>query len=81
MFQYRYLIRVTEMKLKNLTVFVVVLFCFVLLYFIYQVNKSVHCKGMWDKLNCWPPAALGETVSQPCPDHEFFNSEGEMWHT
>ncbi|XP_075871922.1 secretin receptor isoform X2 [Nelusetta ayraudi] len=40
------------------------------------VNKSIHCKGMWDKLNCWPPAALGEIVSQPCPDHEFFNSEG-----
>ncbi|XP_047432481.1 secretin receptor isoform X2 [Mugil cephalus] len=37
-------------------------------------DTGVHCKGMWDDLNCWPPAALGETVSQPCP--EFFNSEG-----
>uniref|UniRef100_A0A3B4FME1 Secretin receptor-like n=1 Tax=Pundamilia nyererei TaxID=303518 RepID=A0A3B4FME1_9CICH len=35
-------------------------------------NNSMHCKGMWDDLNCWPPAFLGETVSQPCP--EFFNS-------
>ncbi|XP_054479952.1 secretin receptor [Anoplopoma fimbria] len=39
-------------------------------------NISVHCKGMWDDLNCWPHASLGETVSQPCP--EFFNSEGEV---
>ncbi|KAA8579568.1 hypothetical protein FQN60_006661, partial [Etheostoma spectabile] len=36
-------------------------------------NISVHCEGMWDELNCWPPASLGETVSQPCP--EFFNSQ------
>lgn len=43
-------------------------------------NISVHCKGMWDDLNCWPPASLGETVSQPCPKHEFFSSEGEMQH-
>ncbi|XP_071320325.1 secretin receptor isoform X1 [Trachinotus anak] len=39
-------------------------------------NISVHCQGMWDDLNCWPPASLGETVSQPCPD--FFNSEGTV---
>ncbi|XP_039907492.1 secretin receptor-like [Simochromis diagramma] len=39
-------------------------------------NNSVHCKGMWDDLNCWPPAFLGETVSQPCP--EFFNSGGKV---
>ncbi|XP_067349614.1 secretin receptor [Channa argus] len=39
-------------------------------------NGTVHCKGMWDHLNCWPPASIGETVSQPCP--EFFNSEGEI---
>uniref|UniRef100_A0A3Q3L2M8 Secretin receptor-like n=1 Tax=Mastacembelus armatus TaxID=205130 RepID=A0A3Q3L2M8_9TELE len=39
-------------------------------------NVSVHCKGMWDHLNCWPPASLGETVSQPCP--EFFNSDGQV---
>ncbi|XP_034720596.1 secretin receptor isoform X1 [Etheostoma cragini] len=39
-------------------------------------NISVHCKGMWDELNCWPPASLGDTVSQPCP--QFFNSEAEV---
>uniref|UniRef100_A0A8D3CC66 Secretin receptor n=1 Tax=Scophthalmus maximus TaxID=52904 RepID=A0A8D3CC66_SCOMX len=39
-------------------------------------KRNVHCKGMWDDLNCWPPAALGETVSQPCP--EFFNSDGTV---
>ncbi|XP_014192812.1 secretin receptor isoform X2 [Haplochromis burtoni] len=39
-------------------------------------NNSMHCKGMWDDLNCWPPAFLGETVSQPCP--EFFNSGGKV---
>ncbi|XP_030609840.1 secretin receptor [Archocentrus centrarchus] len=39
-------------------------------------NNSVHCGGMWDHLNCWPPAFLGETVSQPCP--EFFNSGGKV---
>uniref|UniRef100_A0A3B4UB54 Secretin receptor n=1 Tax=Seriola dumerili TaxID=41447 RepID=A0A3B4UB54_SERDU len=41
-----------------------------------QFKLYVHCKGMWDDLNCWPPASLGETVSQPCP--EFFNSEGTV---
>ncbi|XP_041834568.1 secretin receptor isoform X2 [Melanotaenia boesemani] len=40
-------------------------------------NISVHCQGMWDDLNCWPPASLGETVSQPCP--EFFNSQGKVY--
>uniref|UniRef100_A0A3Q0SP82 Secretin receptor n=1 Tax=Amphilophus citrinellus TaxID=61819 RepID=A0A3Q0SP82_AMPCI len=49
------------------------------LYFIYKENNSVHCGGMWDHLNCWPPAFLGETVSQPCP--EFFNSGGTIKHT
>uniref|UniRef100_UPI0037E71D6E secretin receptor-like n=1 Tax=Semicossyphus pulcher TaxID=241346 RepID=UPI0037E71D6E len=41
-------------------------------------NTIVHCKGMWDDLNCWPPASLGETVTQPCPIHEFFSSEGKV---
>uniref|UniRef100_A0A8C2WMP4 Secretin receptor n=1 Tax=Cyclopterus lumpus TaxID=8103 RepID=A0A8C2WMP4_CYCLU len=40
-----------------------------------MADMLVHCMGMWDDLNCWPPASLGETVSQPCP--EFFNSDGE----
>uniref|UniRef100_A0A1A8BUE0 Secretin receptor n=2 Tax=Nothobranchius TaxID=28779 RepID=A0A1A8BUE0_NOTKA len=39
-------------------------------------NISLNCNGMWDDLNCWPPASLGETVSQPCPD--FFNSAGKV---
>lgn len=34
----------------------------------------MQCNGMWDHLNCWPPASLGEMVSQPCP--EF--SEGDI---
>ncbi|XP_056882983.1 secretin receptor isoform X1 [Takifugu flavidus] len=41
-------------------------------------NISVYCKGMWDDLNCWPPASLGETVPQPCPNHEFFHSQGTV---
>uniref|UniRef100_A0A3B5BIM5 Secretin receptor-like n=1 Tax=Stegastes partitus TaxID=144197 RepID=A0A3B5BIM5_9TELE len=41
-----------------------------------SVCPNVHCKGMWDDLNCWPPASLEETVSQPCPD--FFDSEGKI---
>ncbi|KAM7365377.1 hypothetical protein PAMP_016310 [Pampus punctatissimus] len=32
---------------------------------------------MWDDLNCWPSASLGETVSQPCP--EFYNAEGKVY--
>ncbi|XP_028318916.1 secretin receptor isoform X2 [Gouania willdenowi] len=39
-----------------------------------ETNVSVHCRGMWDELNCWPPSVVGETVSQPCPD--LFDSDG-----
>ncbi|XP_077406993.1 vasoactive intestinal polypeptide receptor 2-like [Vanacampus margaritifer] len=42
-----------------------------------EKNTSVNCNGMWDNLNCWPPASLGETVSQPCP--EVFNGEGKVY--
>ncbi|XP_061841351.1 secretin receptor [Nerophis lumbriciformis] len=44
---------------------------------IQENNMSVHCKGMWDDLNCWPPASIGETVSQACP--EVFNAEGRVY--
>lgn len=25
------------------------------------------CSAVWDDLNCWPHAEVGETVSRPCP--------------
>ncbi len=25
------------------------------------------CSTLWDDLNCWPHAEVGETVSRPCP--------------
>ncbi|KAM9328436.1 vasoactive intestinal polypeptide receptor 2-like [Pholidichthys leucotaenia] len=39
-------------------------------------EDSAQCQGMWDNLTCWPPASIGETVSQPCP--EFFSSQGKI---
>lgn len=26
-----------------------------------------ECRGWWDHVNCWPHAAVGDVVSQPCP--------------
>uniref|UniRef100_A0A6Q2Y888 Secretin receptor n=1 Tax=Esox lucius TaxID=8010 RepID=A0A6Q2Y888_ESOLU len=42
----------------------------------FTIIPSSHsdCTVMWDHLNCWLPAFVGETVSQPCPN--FFKSEG-----
>uniref|UniRef100_A0A4W5R9U4 Secretin receptor n=1 Tax=Hucho hucho TaxID=62062 RepID=A0A4W5R9U4_9TELE len=31
------------------------------------IVSPVECRGLWDHLNCWPHADVGETVSQPCP--------------
>ncbi|XP_056157077.1 vasoactive intestinal polypeptide receptor-like [Lampris incognitus] len=42
----------------------------------FNATKETDCVGMWEDLNCWPPAFMGETVSQPCP--EFFSSEGKV---
>ncbi|XP_071373993.1 vasoactive intestinal polypeptide receptor-like [Centroberyx affinis] len=43
---------------------------------LFNTSKATDCMGMWDSLNCWPPASLGETVSQPCP--ELYSSEGKV---
>ncbi|XP_018587787.1 secretin receptor-like isoform X2 [Scleropages formosus] len=40
-----------------------------------SVDSGPGCPGMWDMLNCWPHAQLGETVSQPCPT--FLHTKGE----
>ncbi|XP_034031529.1 vasoactive intestinal polypeptide receptor-like [Thalassophryne amazonica] len=42
----------------------------------FNADRITDCMGMWDTLNCWPSAAVGESVSQPCP--EFFSSEGKV---
>uniref|UniRef100_A0A672RDY2 Secretin receptor-like n=1 Tax=Sinocyclocheilus grahami TaxID=75366 RepID=A0A672RDY2_SINGR len=41
---------------------------------IYQENLTetgstrTGCSALWDDLNCWPHAEVGETVSRPCPN-------------
>ncbi|KAJ8003526.1 hypothetical protein DPEC_G00149270 [Dallia pectoralis] len=35
------------------------------------------CKVIWDHFNCWLPAFVGETVSQPCP--HFVKSQGKVY--
>ncbi|XP_040912297.1 secretin receptor [Toxotes jaculatrix] len=36
-----------------------------------------ECRGWWDQLNCWPHAAVGEIVSQPCP--RFLHTTGRVF--
>ncbi|XP_023682426.1 secretin receptor [Paramormyrops kingsleyae] len=42
-----------------------------------SVDFQTGCKGMWDHLNCWPYANIGETISQPCPT--FLHTNGEVF--
>ncbi|KAM6978657.1 secretin receptor [Tautogolabrus adspersus] len=35
------------------------------------------CRGWWDHLNCWPHAAVGDVVSQPCP--RFLHTTGRVF--
>ncbi|XP_036423816.1 secretin receptor [Colossoma macropomum] len=37
---------------------------------------STGCSVLWDHLNCWPHAQVGETVSQPCPT--FLRVKGDV---
>ncbi|XP_056144853.1 secretin receptor [Lampris incognitus] len=39
--------------------------------------SQTECTGLWDHLNCWPPAVVGEVVSQPCP--MFLHSSGRVF--
>ncbi|XP_026866051.2 secretin receptor [Electrophorus electricus] len=45
---------------------------------IYQENLthsgSSGCNALWDHLNCWPHAQVGETISKPCPP--FLRTKG-----
>uniref|UniRef100_A0A6Q2XQK1 Secretin receptor n=1 Tax=Esox lucius TaxID=8010 RepID=A0A6Q2XQK1_ESOLU len=40
-------------------------------------NMTLGCRGYWDHLNCWPHAAVGETMSQPCP--RFLHTTGRVY--
>ncbi|KAM9396217.1 secretin receptor-like isoform 2-T2 [Salvelinus alpinus] len=46
---------------------------------LHNVSKTPQpdCKGMWDHLNCWSPAFVGETASHNCSN--FFKSEGKVY--
>uniref|UniRef100_A0A4W5R8S6 Secretin receptor n=1 Tax=Hucho hucho TaxID=62062 RepID=A0A4W5R8S6_9TELE len=41
------------------------------------IVSPVECRGLWDHLNCWPHADVGETVSQPCP--RFLRTTGRVY--
>ncbi|CAN9498028.1 unnamed protein product [Ophioblennius macclurei] len=36
-----------------------------------------ECVGWWDLIHCWPHAAVGDVVSQPCPS--FLHSSGRVF--
>lgn len=36
-----------------------------------------ECRGLWDHMNCWPHAVVGEVVSQPCP--RFLHTTGRVF--
>ncbi|XP_074551495.1 secretin receptor [Halichoeres trimaculatus] len=40
-------------------------------------SGSPGCRGWWDHLNCWPHAAVGDVVSQPCP--RFLHTTGQVF--
>ncbi|XP_042175700.1 secretin receptor isoform X3 [Oncorhynchus tshawytscha] len=40
-------------------------------------SQQPECRGLWDHLNCWPHADVGETVSQPCP--RFLRTTGRVY--
>ncbi|KAM9789776.1 vasoactive intestinal polypeptide receptor-like [Neosynchiropus ocellatus] len=37
-------------------------------------NRTSGCSGTWDKIACWPSAAVGEVVTIPCPKYLFYFS-------
>ncbi|KAI9541569.1 Vasoactive intestinal polypeptide receptor [Dissostichus eleginoides] len=37
-------------------------------------NKTTGCRGIWDKITCWPSADLDEVVTIPCPKYLFYFS-------
>ncbi|KAL3054769.1 hypothetical protein OYC64_017660 [Pagothenia borchgrevinki] len=37
-------------------------------------NKTTGCRGIWDKITCWPSADIDEVVTIPCPKYLFYFS-------
>ncbi|XP_039890108.1 secretin receptor-like [Simochromis diagramma] len=40
-------------------------------------GQQQECRGWWDHVNCWPHAAVGDVVSQPCPG--FLHTTGQVF--